>query len=92
MWFYYSVVECWVDILFYFTLYALGITMGSKIKTVLECGFIIPLWNVRFARLTVSVALQWALPSVNFYGVNWLKILVFVSSLCVGLCRTPSHR
>lgn len=58
MWFYCSVVECWVGMLFYFALHAPGITMGSKMRMVLECGLIVPLWNVRFARLIVSLALR----------------------------------
>lgn len=53
MWFYFSAVECWVGMLFYFTLHASGITMASKMRMVLECGLIVPLWNVRLARLIV---------------------------------------
>lgn len=58
MWFYFSAVECWVGMLFYFTLHASGITMASKMRMVLECGLIVPLWNVRLARLIVSLALR----------------------------------
>lgn len=72
MWFYCSAVECcWVVVLFYHTLHASGITMGSKMRTVLECIYIVPLSNVRLERPIVSLALRYGLDDHHiFTGVS----------------------
>lgn len=40
--------------LFYFTLDGLGIIKGTKIRTVIECGLIVLLWNVGLACSFIS--------------------------------------